>query len=85
MTIQTKVEKQAHAIRLTVPRLSHRALFAFDFGDTDIFYGVDVFDTLLARRKPYIRRLPTMTRARRVEVHSDDWVLPGSGVVFIWH
>jgi hypothetical protein len=83
MTLRTKIVKQAHAMHLTIPRLSRRVLFAFDFGGTEI-QNVDVLDTFLARRKPYIRRMPTMTRARRVEVHSDEWVLPGSGVVFVW-
>jgi TIR domain-containing protein len=84
MTLKTKVQKQAHAMHLTVPRMSRRVLFAFDYGDTGIS-DIDVFDTFLSRRKPYIRRLPTMIRARRVEVHSDEWVLPTTGVVFIWH
>lgn len=81
-TYRTLLRSDGHLLYLTLSQPTEHASIEFRYGDSDIS-AVRVLD-FFGSSKTSVLRAPEALPEPSVAVEADGWVLPGSGVAFIW-
>lgn len=82
--VELYVPRLSHVISIPIREASKNVFYSLDFSRTDIVC-MTALDVLTSRELPRVERHPRPDSYHAVTVQiSDQWVLPKSGVVFVW-
>ena len=82
-TYRTLIAADGHLLQLRVDQPTRGLTVELDYGDTDISH-VNVLDYISSSEPTRVSASPATVPGRSVTVEFDGWVLPRSGVAFVW-
>jgi hypothetical protein len=82
-TYRATSPQHGHLLHFDIEQPTRGAAIELDYSGCDIAY-VNVLDFVASTRKSRISRAPVTVPGRSVLVDLDGWVLPRSGVAFVW-
>jgi hypothetical protein len=82
-TYRVLIQQRSHLLHLGVAKPSKGFKVQLQYGDCGIRY-VNVLDFIASAQQARMVRSPASLPTPAVEVGFDGWVLPGSGVAFVW-
>lgn len=77
------IQKRAHLQFINLPVPSQGAMLSIDWAGVAIRH-MNVYDFFDSPNSPSVSRYPSDHSSHRVEVSTNEWVFPKSGVVFGW-
>ncbi len=82
-TYRTLVALDDHVLRLRVDQPTRGLAAELDYGDTNIT-NISVLDYITSSERARISRSPATVPGKTVTLEFDGWVMPRSGVAFVW-
>ncbi|MGX7681584.1 hypothetical protein ACSMXN_22090 [Jatrophihabitans sp. DSM 45814] len=82
-TYRTRVPLQENLLQLRVDQPTRGLSVIVDYTDTE-FDHLNVLDFIASNDRTRISRSPTETPGKVVTVEFDGWVMPRSGMAFVW-
>ncbi|KSU53325.1 MULTISPECIES: hypothetical protein [unclassified Gordonia (in: high G+C Gram-positive bacteria)] len=82
-TYRVRTPQRGHMIHFDMEQATRNVDIALDYSDTSIDY-VNVLDFFVSSHKTRIEHMPPNVPERSIAVSHTGWVLPRSGVAFVW-
>jgi len=82
-TYRALASRHGHLLHVDVEQPTRGFSVELDYSDTDISY-VNLLDFIASSKSPRVSQTPISVPGQSVGVAFDGWLMPRSGVVFVW-
>lgn len=82
-TYRTLASRDGHLLHVDVEQPTRGLSVEMDYSDTDIAY-VNLLDFIASTKKSRIVQTPSSVPGKSIGVEFDGWLMPRSGVAFVW-
>jgi hypothetical protein len=82
-TYRTLASRHGHLLHVDVEQPTRGFSVELDYSDTDISY-INLLDFIASSKSTRVSQTPTSVPGKSVGVAFDGWLMPRSGVAFVW-